>query len=98
MFGYAMRRVLSAMPIALIAVTACFFILRLAPGGPFDGERALPPTTLAQPPRALQSRSADLDAVLHLCRAAAAGRFRAVDGVQRLYGVARCWPSGCPSP
>jgi oligopeptide transport system permease protein len=47
MFGYAMRRVLSALPIALIAVTVCFFILRLAPGGPFDGERALPPTTLA---------------------------------------------------
>ena len=46
MFGYAMRRVLSALPIALIAVTVCFFILRLAPGGPFDGERALPPDTL----------------------------------------------------
>lgn len=41
-----MRRVLSAIPIALIAVTACFFILRLAPGGPFDGDRALPPITL----------------------------------------------------
>jgi len=47
MLGYALRRVLSAIPIALIAVTACFFILRLAPGGPFDGDRALPPTTLA---------------------------------------------------
>jgi len=47
MFGYAARRVLSALPVALIAVTACFFILRLAPGGPFDGERALPPQTLA---------------------------------------------------
>lgn len=47
MFGYAARRVLSALPVALIAVTACFFILRLAPGGPFDGERALPPETLA---------------------------------------------------
>jgi len=47
MFGYALRRVISALPIALIAVTLCFFILRLAPGGPFDGERALPPETLA---------------------------------------------------
>ncbi|MBJ7578347.1 ABC transporter permease subunit [Devosia sp. MC532] len=47
MLAYAFRRVLSAIPIALIAVTACFFILRLAPGGPFDGERALPPTVLA---------------------------------------------------
>ncbi|HEV7292490.1 ABC transporter permease subunit [Devosia sp. RR2S18] len=47
MLGYAARRVLSAIPIALIAVTVCFFVLRLAPGGPFDGERALPPTVLA---------------------------------------------------
>jgi oligopeptide transport system permease protein len=47
MFGYAMRRVVSALPVVLIAVTACFFILRLAPGGPFDGERALPPDVLA---------------------------------------------------
>jgi oligopeptide transport system permease protein len=47
MLAYAFRRVLSAIPIALIAVTVCFFILRLAPGGPFDGERALPPTVLA---------------------------------------------------
>jgi len=47
MLGYALRRVLSAIPIALIAVTICFFILRVAPGGPFDGERALPPTVLA---------------------------------------------------
>jgi oligopeptide transport system permease protein len=46
MLGYAFRRVLSALPIALIAVTVCFFILRVAPGGPFDGERALPPITL----------------------------------------------------
>lgn len=47
MLGYAFRRVLSAIPIALIAITVCFFILRLAPGGPFDGDRALPPITLA---------------------------------------------------
>lgn len=47
MIRYATRRVLSAIPIALIAVTVCFFILRVAPGGPFDGERALPPTVMA---------------------------------------------------
>lgn len=47
MIGYAFRRVLSAIPVAIITITACFFILRLAPGGPFDGERALPPVTLA---------------------------------------------------
>jgi oligopeptide transport system permease protein len=47
MLRYATRRLLTAIPIALIAITVCFFILRLAPGGPFDGDRALPPITLA---------------------------------------------------
>jgi oligopeptide transport system permease protein len=47
MLGYALRRVLSALPIALIAVTVCFFILRVAPGGPFDTGRPLPPEVLA---------------------------------------------------
>jgi oligopeptide transport system permease protein len=46
MLGYAIRRVLSAIPVAFIAITVCFFILRLAPGGPFDRDRALPPVTL----------------------------------------------------
>ena len=43
MLNYVFRRVLTIIPVALIAITACFFILRLAPGGPFDRERALPP-------------------------------------------------------
>ncbi|WP_062208885.1 ABC transporter permease subunit [Aureimonas sp. AU12] len=47
MLSFAFRRLLTAIPVVLIAVTACFFILRLAPGGPFDRERALPPEILA---------------------------------------------------
>lgn len=47
MLSYALRRVLSAIPIVFITITVCFFILRLAPGGPFDGERALPADVLA---------------------------------------------------
>jgi oligopeptide transport system permease protein len=42
MLSYALRRLLSTIPVLWIAITACFFILRLAPGGPFDGERPLP--------------------------------------------------------
>lgn len=42
MLRYALRRLATALPVALIAVTACFFMLRLAPGGPFDEERPLP--------------------------------------------------------
>lgn len=47
MLGYAFRRLLSTIPVLWIALTACFFILRLAPGGPFDGERPLPPAVRA---------------------------------------------------
>ncbi|WP_116655130.1 ABC transporter permease [Pelagibacterium sediminicola] len=46
MLTYVLRRLASIIPVAFIAVTACFFILRLAPGGPFDQERALPPAIL----------------------------------------------------
>jgi oligopeptide transport system permease protein len=47
MIGFAMRRVMSAIPIAFIAVTLCFIVLRAAPGGPFDTARPLPPEVLA---------------------------------------------------
>jgi oligopeptide transport system permease protein len=43
MFEYAARRFLSAIPTLLIVITLAFFMMRLAPGGPFDQERALPP-------------------------------------------------------
>lgn len=43
MLRYAFRRLLSTIPVLWIAITVCFFVLRLAPGGPFDGERPLPP-------------------------------------------------------
>jgi oligopeptide transport system permease protein len=46
MLSYALRRFLSTIPVVLIAITACFFLLRLAPGGPFDAERPLPPAIL----------------------------------------------------
>ena len=42
MLSFALKRLLSTIPVLWIAITACFFILRLAPGGPFDGERPLP--------------------------------------------------------
>jgi oligopeptide transport system permease protein len=43
MLGYIARRLLGAIPTLLIIVAATFFLMRLAPGGPFDGERRLPP-------------------------------------------------------
>jgi oligopeptide transport system permease protein len=43
MLGYATRRLLGIVPTFLIIVTAAFFLMRAAPGGPFDDERILPP-------------------------------------------------------
>ena len=43
MLRYAFNRLMTTIPVLWVAITACFFILRLAPGGPFDGERPLPP-------------------------------------------------------
>ncbi len=43
MFRFALRRFLLAVPVLLFAVTFAFFVLRLAPGGPFDGERPMHP-------------------------------------------------------
>ena len=42
MLSYAVRRLLGAIPTLLVILTITFFLVRLAPGGPFDGERTLP--------------------------------------------------------
>jgi oligopeptide transport system permease protein len=43
MISYAMRRILGAIPTLLVIITLTFFMMRLAPGGPFDSQRRLPP-------------------------------------------------------
>src|SRR5262249_24623293 len=43
MFVYAARRFLGALPTLFIILTVTFFMMRLAPGGPFDTQRHLPP-------------------------------------------------------
>ncbi|WP_163335812.1 oligopeptide ABC transporter permease OppB [Desulfopila sp. IMCC35008] len=43
MFAYAVRRLGSAIPTLFIIITIAFFMMRMAPGGPFDRERQLPP-------------------------------------------------------
>src|SRR5271165_6833087 len=43
MFAYAIRRFLGAIPTLFIIVTIAFFMMRAAPGGPFDSQRHLPP-------------------------------------------------------
>jgi oligopeptide transport system permease protein len=41
MLGFVLRRCLSAIPTLFVVVTLAFFLMRLAPGGPFDLERPL---------------------------------------------------------
>ncbi len=43
MLGFILRRLAVAIPTFLVIVAAAFFLMRAAPGGPFDGERQLPP-------------------------------------------------------
>lgn len=42
MLSYAIKRFVGALPTLLILIALAFFMIRAAPGGPFDLERALP--------------------------------------------------------
>jgi oligopeptide transport system permease protein len=43
MFSYMIKRIAGALPTLLILITISFFLIRVAPGGPFDSEKDLPP-------------------------------------------------------
>ena len=47
MLSYALRRIAGVLPTLLVIVTLSFFIVRLAPGGPFDQEQTLNPQVRA---------------------------------------------------
>ncbi len=55
MFKYTVKRLLGAIPTIFIIITVAFFLIRTAPGGPFDKERTVPPEV-----------QANLNAVYHL--------------------------------
>jgi len=40
---YTLKRLAGALPTLLVLLTVTFFLMRVAPGGPFDTEKALPP-------------------------------------------------------
>ncbi|WP_026619791.1 oligopeptide transport system permease protein (plasmid) [Ensifer sp. WSM1721] len=46
MISFILRRLASAVPTLFIVVTISFFLMRFAPGGPFNLERPLPPATM----------------------------------------------------
>jgi oligopeptide transport system permease protein len=43
MLRFVIQRLLGAIPTMLLIIVMCFFMMRIAPGGPFDQERRLPP-------------------------------------------------------
>ncbi len=47
MLTYTLRRIAGLVPTLFVLVTLSFFIIRLAPGGPFDQQQALPPAIRA---------------------------------------------------
>jgi oligopeptide transport system permease protein len=47
MLKFIVKRIASAIPTLLILIVISFVLMRLAPGGPFTSERALPPQVLA---------------------------------------------------
>ncbi len=42
LLAYSIKRILGAIPTLLFIVTIAFFLIRMAPGGPFDTERPIP--------------------------------------------------------
>jgi oligopeptide transport system permease protein len=42
MIKYIIKRIIGMIPTLLIIITLSFFIVRVAPGGPFATERAMP--------------------------------------------------------
>jgi oligopeptide transport system permease protein len=52
MVPFAIRRIAAIVPTLFVIITASFFIMRLAPGGPFDQEQTLAPQVRANLDRA----------------------------------------------
>lgn len=48
MLRLALTRLASAIPTLLVLIAVAFFLMRAAPGGPFDSERVLPPEVQAK--------------------------------------------------
>ena len=46
MLAFIIRRSLQAIPVIFVVITVTFFMVRAAPGGPFDEERSAPPEVL----------------------------------------------------
>jgi oligopeptide transport system permease protein len=68
--AYFLRRLISAIPTLLAIITIAFFMMRIAPGGPFDTERRLPPEV-----------EANLEKAYHLNEPLVAQYWEYLDGI-----------------
>jgi oligopeptide transport system permease protein len=46
MLRFVIRRLLQVIPVLFVIITATFFMVRFVPGGPFTGEKSIPPEIL----------------------------------------------------
>lgn len=61
MLYFVLRRILIAVPVMFLIIAMTFFMMRLAPGGPFTSERKLPPEIEAN-----MLKAYDLDKPVHI--------------------------------
>ena len=47
MLALILKRMLTAIPVLLVVATLTFFLMRMVPGGPFDADKNLPPSIVA---------------------------------------------------
>ena len=46
MLQVILKRIAIAIPVILIVASLTFFLVRMAPGGPFDAEKVVPPQVM----------------------------------------------------
>ncbi|MEI6055210.1 MAG: ABC transporter permease subunit [Lentisphaerota bacterium] len=47
MFTFILKRIIHAIPVLLVVATITFFLVRVAPGGPFSEDKTMPPEAVA---------------------------------------------------
>ncbi len=68
MWRFIGSRVLQAIPVLLVVITATFFLVRIAPGGPFASEKAVIPEVQGSARGAVRPQPAAVAAIHGLSR------------------------------
>lgn len=95
MLRFALLRLAVFVPTLLVIITASFFVIRCAPGGPFDQEQTLPPAVRANLDRAYGLDQPLRSQYLHYLRGLARGDF-GPSFKQRDFSVSELIAQGLP--